>query len=579
MMLSGRITATTPSALEDRPAEKAVVEAVTNVVADRLRDRAASVSPGSDAPVLIQVDGPGRSRFLQKLGERLDPSCLPKLAQPSGSHGDQEWAAIWFDAWQYQRLSPPWWWLMSVIDKQIRARCRRRGWLPWAWHRSRDIWGRLLRLGRDLLWVVPGVLVFSVGWELQGRTMLHVFKWSVTAAGGIAALIALLSSIRNALTRHLLAESPRGTKALLRTTDPMEDLLRRYAFLVRSTKTGVIVLIDNLDRCHATYVVEMLEGIQTLLRNVPEPKRWSRLAPARQPPLVAFVVAADRGWLCDSYLDVYQEFEACAREPGRPFGLVFLDKIFEFSLRIPTVPAAMSLAARMDDQSDPPNPFLECLTELDIRATLRHKEVRTGARRVGSATLRPVPVLRKYAVERLGEIELRSDRNQCLDTESHLDQLLADLDPGPAVQRQVETAYCVNRTTQLLAGHDVDAGEHAIDRLGLWTILGLKWPLLADHLSRRPDDLEHIANQTTPNGIDADLKVVFSDPMARQLAQGVSGVKLTAQDIERFTTPLPCQQLHAEPLHWTRSDRSESGRRARDEVAPVAVKLRSGQTV
>ena len=188
-----------------------------------------------------------------------------------------------------------------------------------------------------------------------------------------------------------------------------------------------------------------------------------------------------------------------------------------------------------------------------------------------SAALGPVPVLRKYAVERLGEIELSSNRNQCLDTESHLDQLLADLDPGPAVQRQVETAYCVNRTTQLLGGHEVDAGEHAIDRLGLWTILGLKWPLLADHLSRRPHDLEHIANQTTPNGIDADLKVVFSDPMARQLAQGVSGVKLTAQDIERFTTPLPCQEPHAEPLHWTRSDGSESGRRARDEVAPASV--------
>jgi KAP family P-loop domain len=572
-MLNGRITATTPGAIEDRPAEEAVVEAVTNVVADRLRDRAASTSPGTDAPVLIQVDGPGRSRFLQQLGERLDPSSPSKLDQPSGSYKDQEWAAIRFDAWQYQRLSPPWWWLMSVIDKQIRARCRRRGWLPWAWQRSRDIWGRLLRLGRDLLWVVPGVLVFSVGWELQGRTMLHVFKWLVTAAGGIAALVALVSSMRNALTRHLLAESPRGTKALLRTTDPMEDLLRRYAFLVRSTKTGMIVLIDNLDRCHASYVVEMLEGIQTLLRNVPEPTRWSRLAPARQPPLVVFVVAADRGWLCDSYLDVYQEFEACAREPGRPFGLVFLDKIFEFSLRIPTVPAAMSLATRMDDHRDPPNPFLECVNELDIRATLRDEEVPTGGRRGKSAALRPVPMLRKYAVERLGEIELKS-RHQCLDTERHLDELLADLDPGPAVQRQVETAYCVNRTTQLLAGHEIDAGEDAIDRLGLWTILGLKWPLLADHLSRRPHDLEHIANQTAPNGIDPDLKVVFSDPMARQLAQGVAGVKLTAQDIERFTTPLPCHERHAELLQRARSHRSQSGRRARDEAAPVAVNLR-----
>jgi hypothetical protein len=525
----------------NEPAEEAVLDAVSKGVADRLRDRAAAAPPGSDpAPVLIQVDGPGRSRFLNKLGERLDPCGPTGPTDEIPSGGDQEWAAVSFDAWQYQRLSPPWWWLMSVIDKQLRARCRRRGWLPWVRHRWQDIWQRLMYLARDLLWVVPGALVFAVGWELQGATVLHMFNWLVTAAGGIAALVAFLSSMRNALTRHLLAESPRGTKALLRTTDPMEELLRRYAFLVRSTKTGMVVLIDNLDRCHASYVVEMLEGIQTLLRNVPEARRLSGRRPAQRPPLVAFVVAADRGWLCDSYLNVYQEFEACAHEPGRPFGLTFLDKIFEFVLRIPTVPAAMSVAVRTDQRADPPNPFRDCVTELQIRATLLEAENPSGpSRRKGA--YRPVPLLRKYAVEQLADIELESDpRCETTDTSEHLDRLLALLEPGPAVQRQLETAYCVNRTRQLLAGHAVDADERAIARLGVWTILELKWPLLADHLSRHPHDLEHMLKKTAPHGIDTDLKLVFEEPLAGELALGVADVRLTAQDIERFMTPLPC---------------------------------------
>jgi hypothetical protein len=370
--------------------------------------------------------------------------------------------------------------------------------------------------------------------------MVHVFKWLVTAAGGIAALVAFLSSMRNALTRHLLAESPRGTKALLRTTDPMEDLLRRYAFLVRSTKTGMVVLIDNLDRCHASYVVEMLEGIQTLLRNLPEARRLPGRRQPRRPPLVAFIVAADRGWLCDSYLNVYQEFEASAHEPGRPFGLSFLDKIFEFVLRIPTVPAAMSVAARADQRVAPPNPFRDCETELQIRATLWAAENPLGPT-LRHETHRPLPRLRKYAVEQLADIELVSDpRRQTTDTAQHLDRLLAFLDPGPAVQRQLETAYCVNRTQQLLAGHAVDADERAIGRLGLWTILELKWPLLADHLSRHPHHLEHMAKETAPHGIDDELKLVFEEPLARELALGVADVRLTAQDIERFTTPLAC---------------------------------------
>ena len=509
-MLSGRVTASAWSVDHNEPAEEAVLDAVSRGVADRLCDRAAAALPGSDpAPVLIQVDGPGRSQFLRKLGERLDPSDPGACTDNSALPRDQDWAAISFDAWQYQRLSPPWWWLLSVIDKQMRARCRRRGWLPWVRHRWQDISERLVCLARDLLWVMPGALVFAVGWELQGATMLHVFKWLVTAAGGIAALVALVSSVRNAVTRHLLAQSPRGSKALLRTTDPMEDLLHRYAFLVRSTRTGMVVLDDNLDRCHASYVVEMLEGIQTLLRNLPEARSLSVRRPVRRPPLVAFVVAADRGWLCDSDPSVYEEFEAGAREPGRPFGLSFLDKIFEFVLRIPTVPAAMSVAARADQRTDPPNPFRDCTAELQIRATLREAENPPGPRR-RARTYRPVPLQRRYAVEQLAEIELESDpRCRSTDTAEQLDRLLSVLDPGPAVQRQLETAYCVNRTQQLLAGHAVDADQSAIARLGLWTILQLKWPLLADHLSRHPHDLEHMTSETAPHGIDANLKLVF----------------------------------------------------------------------
>lgn len=529
-----------PPMIADAPAEEAVLEAISNVVADRLRDRAASASPGVDlAPVLIQIDGPGRSQFLHKLAQKLDVPNRRQCGAGSGPHGDQDWTAITFDAWQFQRLSPPWWWLTSQIDKQIRARCRAQGWLSWARQRWRDLRGRLMRLGRDLLWVLPGALVFSVGWELQSLTMLHVLKWLVTAAGGVAALVALLSSIRNAVTRHLLAESPRGTNALLRTTDPMGDLLRRYAFLVRSTRTGMVVLIDNLDRCHADYVVEMLEGIQTLLRNVPQPARRSPRMPARR-PLVAFVVAADRGWLCDSYVHVYGEFADSAREPGRPFGLAFLDKIFEFALRIPTVPAAMSVAARTDHRDGSSNPFRDCGTELQIRATLRDLETPPGARRLTSAPVTPELVLRRLAVEQLAAIELASDaRRQCTDTAQCLDELLSALDPGPTVQRLVDTGYCVNRTTQLLAGHAVDADERAISRLGLWTILELKWPLLASHLSRHPHDLDHIAKQSTPDEAAADLKLVLDDPVARQITHGVCGIKLTVADIVRFTTPLP----------------------------------------
>jgi hypothetical protein len=167
--------------------------------------------------------------------------------------------------------------------------------------------------------------------------------------------------------------------------------------------------------------------------------------------------------------------------------------------------------------------------------------------------------LRIQAVERLADVELEVDsrqRRQCLDTARHLDELLAALDPGTGVQRQLDVAYCVKRTTQLLEGHEVDDDDDAIYRLGLWTILELRWPFLADHLSRHPTDSEYLANETTPERIDEELKLVFTHPVARRIARGFR-VDLTANDIVKFTTSLSYPAKTARAEHTpARSDAS-----------------------
>jgi hypothetical protein len=546
------------SSLKEKPAEEAVLNAISSVVAAHLHRSAREDVDGDAAPILIQVDGPGRTLFLEKLATQLDPqarpsagngtataaAATPDIAGSDGGTPPEAWTAIRFDAWQYQRVAPPWWWLMSALDKQLRARYWQLGRTAWALHRWRDIRERLRYLGKDLLLVVPGAVIFVIGWRVSDQTIWPFVKWAVTAAGAIAALAAVFSSTSNALRRHLLAESPRGTTALLRSTDPMEDLLRRYAFLMRSAEGPVIVLIDNLDRCHAEYVVEMLEGIQTLLRQPRAAVRWSlRGPPTPAPcPLIAFVVAADRRWLCDSYLHVYKEFAASVHEAGRPFGLVFVDKVFDVALRIPTVPAAAAQAAERDDASPIDDPFGSCLTEHGVRTTLREAE-RTHESSEGSPNdvTQPVPELRTDAVGRLAQIELEGnsrERRHCHDTARDLDELLAALDPGPIVQRQLDTAYCVKRTTQLLAGHEVDCDDDAIRRLALWTILDIGWPLLAEHLSRHPQHLRNLQDGSTPEDIESDLALVFTHPKARRVADGFGDLRLTSADITKFTAPL-----------------------------------------
>jgi KAP family P-loop domain len=99
----------------------------------------------------------------------------------------------------------------------------------------------------------------------------------------------------------------------------MAMVKRHFSELVDWLHYPIAVLVDDLDRCKGPYVVELLEGIQTLFRDEP----------------VAFVIAADRDWLSDSYATEYRDFVSAADEPGRPLGYLFLEKTFQMSVTLP----------------------------------------------------------------------------------------------------------------------------------------------------------------------------------------------------------------------------------------------------
>jgi hypothetical protein len=48
----------------------------------------------------------------------------------------------------------------------------------------------------------------------------------------------------------------------------------------------------------------------------------------------------------------------------------------------------------------------------------------------------------------------------------------------------------------------------------------------------------HLGKETAPPDIEAELALVFADPVAERLADGLPEVKLTADDIVRFSAPL-----------------------------------------
>src|SRR4051794_23353445 len=76
-------------------ARGAALAAVSGVVAGHLRDehRIPALREDPARPLIMHIDGPGKSSFLRTLAGDLEP----------------EWTIVSFDAWQHQRLDTPWW--------------------------------------------------------------------------------------------------------------------------------------------------------------------------------------------------------------------------------------------------------------------------------------------------------------------------------------------------------------------------------------------------------------------------------------------------------------------------------------
>ena len=494
-------------------ANRAALEAVASVIVGHLQAELSMRPSEEAAPLLIQVDGPGDGDLVELVADHLHEA-----------QANPRWTVIRFDAWQYQRVKPPWWWLITAVDRQLRLEFNNRGRGVARRKRLLDYLWRVGELLKDLVPILPVIALGAGLWYLTGQLAMDEFlKWAAGVVGAVVALGAAFWSASNAL-RRLLVASPMNAGATVGASDPMADFQRRYSFLIRSAETPVALLIDNLDRCRADYIVELLEGIQTLLKSP---------APEMQPtPLVAVFVAAERRWICESYVHVYEEFQESAREPGRPFGLAFVDKVFDFVLELPTVPAAASMDDESDAEIQVSHQIRTATSELVIRTLVAAAE---RDRAEGTGVTRPLYALRVNAVERLGELEVQSDERMCFDTARHLEALVDKVGANPAVLEQLRTAYCVHRTGQLLGGHLIDDDPDAIHRLGLWTMLDVRWPILRQRLAEHPHEVEDLRARRVPEGVGEELQPVFTRSDAPQLVHAWQDAELTPSVIRRFS--------------------------------------------
>ena len=223
-----------------------------------------------------------------------------------------------------------WWPLIAHVGGTV----RRRGWFQfprarWVWAK-RNLRMRWVPLALSTLLIViflyfardafiAGESVMASGSAPKGSDAEQIGKALDTAVKGVLAISAL-GGLALTASRSLFMGSKSAAEAYIQSSaEPFRPIVKLFERLVRAIKRPVAVFTDDIDRCDSAYVIELLEGIQTLLRTAP----------------VVYVVAGDRKWICSSFEKRYVDFCGELGAPGRPLGYLFLDKVFQLSTPIP----------------------------------------------------------------------------------------------------------------------------------------------------------------------------------------------------------------------------------------------------
>lgn len=394
-----------------------------------------------------------------------------------------DWQIVDFDSWRQYKLGPPWWSLLTTLRLSLKRRLKFPGRVRL---RTTETLTQLKRGGGVYLLALLIVALLSFGIYLAFRPHLNTATTTDLAETVTAVLAAIGTLWAGALVaaRFLLWDSPRGAKFYESSnTNPMESIADHFSWLIRTSDRPVLFLVDDLDRAPAQYVVELLETIETLIRNAPQRARTKRSLSNG----CHFIVAADGAWIRQSFESSYAAFASSISEPGRPLGYLFLDKIFQLTVSVPIMSeeGQKRYLSQLLGSGVPLQPRKLNLERDEVDERIRSSK---SEAEIVEALLSATPIVRDavtpIAIESLQSLEVESTR------EHFLQQFSPLLRRNPRSMKRYVIAYSLARIALTMEGIFI-AGPP----LALWLIVQNRWPLLADFLRAHPELLEQFTTQ------------------------------------------------------------------------------------
>lgn len=447
---------------------------------------------------LIHLDGPwgsGKTTLLRYLRKELE-NTKTEQEEPENTkteQGPERFLCIELNAWREQRIGPPWWSILMALRRQRLASAkwyaRPSVWLLDLWDRLRVAWVPYLAGLLVLVGLLAGLYAVS------SQDLLNAGKHA-KVIGSILALGGTLLGGVMALTKFGLLGSTRSARLFVEMNDnPMQGIGQLFTRSLRRAEHPVVFFIDDLDRANEEYVVEFLEAVQTLVRDSVRDSDQSTVKAKGGP---YFVVAADGRWIRIGYEQVYATFRA-VQSPGVPLGYLFLEKIFQLTVRLPGISEDLRAEyfanlldvsqSRLSSDEKKADEMKLKHFQKDIKHAQGHDQLMSVVRRVKQLQ---DPVNKRKL---LGSAAVKvSDPEMLGATTQHaLKKFSSFLEPNPRSIKLFVNKYSVLRALRILEGVEVELGP-----LGLWTVVEMRWPALGDHLRVHPDDVCAIRQKKCP---------------------------------------------------------------------------------
>lgn len=508
------------SAGKEYPSERTVLNLDGPAEVDLLGRQgfAAAVAEWMSRLWLKNQQGGGNSFNLHLQGSwGAGKTTLLKLLEKELSRRKKNrWIVVWFNAWQYQQIRPVWWPLVDRIYKQSRRQLLRMLSIPRAiWLFIYETFWRL-RTGNRFYFLLMAFFSLALGiliFYFVQKGKLSVFisqeeqislKDQISIILSILALVGTLWTALQFILRSFFFGSADVAQSFQKVTQsPMTRLQAHFNSVLKRIKRPVVVLIDDLDRCDADYVVEVFECIQALYNH-------SR---------IFYIISADRRWLMTCLESKYPAFKRSINEPGRQMAHLFLEKIFQLNISLPPIPPEVKKAYLEYLVSNNKEDFLNALDEKRKLASQKLVAAKNDPqmiqtlhnsleeiRKEGKRDLLQELSLREAAVVKSASEEFETA------TEHFLIPFWPLLDHNPRAIKRLVNAYGIQRALAILSDLSLINTDEKRQQLVLWTIIQLRWPLLSEFLEKNPDRVDEIREGSPPS--ESDSKKHFREQSA-----------------------------------------------------------------